>query len=58
VKVKALLRSLPDNGLAAQLDLEAQLQGECGAKSSFIEGVLAFQQKREPVLHPAQMPVD
>ncbi|RQH05024.1 enoyl-CoA hydratase-related protein [Paraburkholderia dinghuensis] len=57
-EVKALLRRSPEHDLATQLDLEAQLQGECGAKPSFVEGVLAFQQKREPVFHPAPTPDD
>lgn len=55
-EVKELLRRSLEHDLATQLDLEAQLQGECGAKPSFVEGVLAFQQKREPVFHPAPTP--
>jgi 2-(1,2-epoxy-1,2-dihydrophenyl)acetyl-CoA isomerase len=54
--VKTLLRHSPEHDLDTQLNLEAQLQGECGAKPSFVEGVLAFQEKREPVFHPGSMP--
>ncbi|MFD0978674.1 MULTISPECIES: enoyl-CoA hydratase-related protein [Tropicimonas] len=40
------LRQGWDNTLAAQLELEAQLQGECGLSRDFKEGVLAFLEKR------------
>ena len=34
--------------LHEQLEAEADFQGEQGASADFIEGVLAFMQKREP----------
>jgi 2-(1,2-epoxy-1,2-dihydrophenyl)acetyl-CoA isomerase len=45
-RIKQALRGSHDNHLAAQLDLEAELQGECGATRDFQEGVLAFLEKR------------
>jgi 2-(1,2-epoxy-1,2-dihydrophenyl)acetyl-CoA isomerase len=51
--VKDLLRQGATQDLAAQLDLEARLQGVCGATPAFVEGVLAFQHKREPRFHDA-----
>lgn len=44
--LKAALRASPDNDLAAQLALEARLQGVCGATQDFREGVAAFLAKR------------
>jgi 2-(1,2-epoxy-1,2-dihydrophenyl)acetyl-CoA isomerase len=37
------------NDLDAQLDLEADLQGEAGRTADFAEGVTAFRGKRSPV---------
>lgn len=42
---QALARSL-DNGLDAQLTLEARLQGEAGTSHDFEEGIKAFREKR------------
>ncbi|MBJ3761889.1 enoyl-CoA hydratase/isomerase family protein [Maribius pontilimi] len=46
--VKRALRGTYENGLQAQLDLEASLQGECGQTRDFKEGVVAFLEKRKP----------
>jgi 2-(1,2-epoxy-1,2-dihydrophenyl)acetyl-CoA isomerase len=46
--LKAALRASPQNGLDAQLALEARLQGERGASPDFREGVAAFLEKRKP----------
>lgn len=44
--VKEALRTSWQNGLDAQLTLEAQLQGACGQTRDFKEGVVAFLEKR------------
>jgi len=44
--VKTALRASFGNDLDAQLALEAQLQGQCGATEDFREGVAAFLEKR------------
>lgn len=44
--LKQALRSSLDNGLPAQLALEARLQGEAGATLDHREGVAAFIEKR------------
>lgn len=46
--LKQAIRSSWDNGLEAQLDLEARLQGDCGQTRDFKEGVIAFLEKRTP----------
>ncbi len=46
--VKQALRASYANDLAAQLALEARLQGQCGASADFAEGVAAFSEKRPP----------
>jgi len=44
--LKRAIRDSWENGLDAQLDLEAKLQGDCGNSRDFKEGVVAFQEKR------------
>lgn len=44
--IKQALRASPGNSLAAQLELEATLQAEAAATRDFMEGVMAFLQKR------------
>ena len=46
--VKEALRSSLDNSLDEQLDVEAKLQGEAGKTRDFLEGVMAFMEKRLP----------
>ncbi len=46
--LKQALRGSFERDLAAQLALEARLQGICGASADFREGVTAFLQKRPP----------
>jgi 2-(1,2-epoxy-1,2-dihydrophenyl)acetyl-CoA isomerase len=45
---KRAVRESLDNGLDAQLDLEAALQREAGFSDDFAEGVAAFREKRPP----------
>ena len=45
--LKQAIRESWGNGIDAQLDLEARLQGECGNSRDFKEGVVAFQEKRK-----------
>ncbi len=45
-RIKQALRGGYDNTLEEQLELEAQLQGECGQSRDFKEGVVAFLEKR------------
>jgi 2-(1,2-epoxy-1,2-dihydrophenyl)acetyl-CoA isomerase len=46
--LKQALRGAFDQSLAAQLAVEARLQGVCGASEDFKEGVAAFLEKRAP----------
>jgi 2-(1,2-epoxy-1,2-dihydrophenyl)acetyl-CoA isomerase len=48
-RMKLLFAAAGTNTLAAQLDLEARLQGESGRSDDYAEGVRAFQEKRPPV---------
>ncbi len=45
-RIKKAIRGSFDHALDAQLEIEAHLQGECGATRDFQEGVLAFLEKR------------
>ena len=47
--IKAQVAASLENTLAAQLALEARLQGEASRTEDFGEGVRAFSEKREPV---------
>lgn len=44
--VKSSIRASSANDLSTQLALEARLQQECGQNPDFVEGVMAFLQKR------------
>lgn len=44
--IKTAMRASFENNLDEQLTLEAKLQGECGKTRDFMEGVMAFLQKR------------
>ena len=46
--VKQALRASPENDLAAQLALEARLQGQLGTSRDLAEGIAAFLEKRAP----------
>lgn len=46
---KRALNQSEDNSLAAQLDLERELQGQAGSTTDYVEGVRAFVDKRPPV---------
>lgn len=48
-RMKILFAAAGTNGLSAQLDLEARLQGEAGRSDDYAEGVRAFQEKRWPM---------
>jgi len=48
-RIKQMFAAAGTNGLDAQLDLEARLQGESGRTADYAEGVRAFQEKRPPV---------
>ena len=45
--IRKALRASLSNSLDGQLTLEADLQGECGRSRDFLEGVMAFLEKRE-----------
>lgn len=47
--MKQAVRASLENGLEAQLDLEAALQSRAGFSEDFAEGVAAFREKRAPV---------
>ncbi|MCP1200421.1 2-(1,2-epoxy-1,2-dihydrophenyl)acetyl-CoA isomerase PaaG [Notoacmeibacter sp. MSK16QG-6] len=45
-KTKLAIQAAATNSFIEQLELEAQLQGECGRSPDYAEGVLAFMEKR------------
>ncbi|MES0873877.1 enoyl-CoA hydratase-related protein [Sinimarinibacterium thermocellulolyticum] len=47
-RIKRAMHAAAQNDLAAQLDLEADLQRDCGRSQDFTEGAIAFVQKRKP----------
>ncbi|MCK5770344.1 enoyl-CoA hydratase-related protein [Algiphilus sp.] len=47
-RIKRAIHASAQNSLEAQLDLEADLQRECGRSEDFLEGSMAFVQKRKP----------
>ncbi|MCM3916208.1 enoyl-CoA hydratase-related protein [Pseudomonas aeruginosa] len=47
-RIKSAIRSAPENDLDSQLSLEGMFQRECGVSKDFMEGVVAFTQKRKP----------
>lgn len=46
--IKQTIYAAEDNDLTTQLDLERDLQRGCGHTEDFMEGVMAFAQKRKP----------
>lgn len=47
-RTKKAIHAAAQNELAQQLDLESDLQRECGRSQDFMEGAMAFMQKRKP----------
>lgn len=47
-RIKRAIDAAAQNDLATQLDLERDLQRECGRSQDFEEGVMAFREKRAP----------
>lgn len=47
-RIKRAIRAAAENDMETQLDLEADLQRDCGRSQDFAEGSLAFIQKRKP----------
>lgn len=47
-RIKRAIHAAADNSLEKQLDLESDLQRECGRSQDFMEGAMAFVQKRKP----------
>jgi 2-(1,2-epoxy-1,2-dihydrophenyl)acetyl-CoA isomerase len=48
-RIKQAIHAAAENELGKQLDLESDLQRECGRSQDFMEGAMAFVQKRRPV---------
>ncbi|MDB5970142.1 MAG: 2-(1,2-epoxy,2-dihydrophenyl)acetyl-CoA isomerase [Hydrocarboniphaga sp.] len=53
---KQAMQAAQRNDLSQQLALEADFQQHCGSTLDFIEGVLAFQQKRKPQFNRSPEP--
>ena len=49
--IKKIMRTSLDNGLAEQLDLEAEFQRRCGYTDDYQEGIASFLEKRTPTFH-------
>ena len=47
-RIKRAIHAAADNELDKQLDLESDLQRDCGQSQDFMEGAMAFVQKRKP----------
>lgn len=47
-RMKRAIHAASENTLETQLDLERDLQRECGRSQDFMEGAMAFVQKRKP----------
>ncbi|HSW13626.1 MAG TPA: enoyl-CoA hydratase-related protein [Solimonas sp.] len=47
-RTKRAIHAAAKNELATQLDLESDLQRDCGRSQDFMEGAMAFVQKRKP----------
>ena len=48
-RIKRSVHAATDNDLSKQLNLERDLQRDCGRSQDFMEGAMAFVQKRKPV---------
>ncbi len=48
-RIKPSIHGAAGHDLAQQLDLERDLQRECGRSQDFMEGAMAFVQKRKAV---------
>lgn len=46
--IKKIMRASLDNGLAEQLDMEAEFQRQCGYTDDYQEGIASFLEKRPP----------
>ncbi|AXQ28278.1 2-(1,2-epoxy-1,2-dihydrophenyl)acetyl-CoA isomerase [Solimonas sp. K1W22B-7] len=47
-RIKQAIHAAAQNDLGKQLDLESDLQRDCGRSQDFMEGAMAFVQKRKP----------
>ncbi|GAB4137088.1 MAG: 2-(1,2-epoxy-1,2-dihydrophenyl)acetyl-CoA isomerase PaaG [Sphingomonadales bacterium] len=46
--IRQLIQASADNSFSAQLDMEAARQGKASQSADFMEGVMAFREKRKP----------